>query len=116
MYFLVGAMLLYLPGSFHMIMESTFGYSNVLAADDQSNNMYMIMGINGAVGKPMTMIIYIIGLVSFIRGWMMIAKASSQGGSQQGSVGKGFMHVFGGILAMNIVGTLKIVNNTLYGS
>ncbi len=46
----------------------------------------------------------------------MVAKAASQGGQQAGSTGKGLMHVLGGILAINIVSTMQIVNNTLYGT
>jgi len=59
--------------------------------------------------------IQIIGLVAFVRGWMMIAKSASQGGHQQGGFGKGMMHVFGGVMAINIVSTLNVINETLFG-
>ena len=45
----------------------------------------------------------------------MIAKSAS-GGQQPGGTGKGLVHVFGGIFAINIVQTINIINNTLYGT
>jgi len=117
-YFLVASMLLYLPTAFEIMMNTTFGYSSVLAyAPIGSNNSGLdtLFGQNSAVGESLSMIIRTIGLIAFIRGWVMIARSASQG-SQPGGTGKGLMHIFGGILAMNIVGTLQIINNTLYGT
>lgn len=112
-YMLVSAMLLYLPSGFEMLMNSTFGYSDVLA---YTQNPYLtgILGTNSAVGSSLALIVQVIGLFAFIKGWIMIARGASQGQSA-GGTGKGLMHVFGGILAMNIVGTLQVITNTLYG-
>ena len=118
MYFLVAAVLIYLPTGFQVIMNSTFGYANVLAyAPVNSNNstLDILFGQNSAVGASLAIIIQTIGLIAFVRGWVLIAKTASQG-QPPGGTGKGMVHVFGGILAMNIVGTLQIINNTLYGS
>ncbi len=117
-YFLVASMLLYLPSAFKVFMNTTFGYSTVLAyAPISSNNgsLDVLFGQNSAVGASLAIIIQTIGLIAFIRGWVMIARTASSG-SQPGGTGKGLMHIFGGILAMNIVGTLQIINNTLYGT
>ncbi|MDP3561462.1 MAG: type IV secretion protein IcmC [Legionellaceae bacterium] len=112
-YILVAGMLLYFPSAFDTLMNSTFGYSTVLA---YSQNPYMtgIFGSNSAVGTSITIIIQVIGLFAFIKGWIMIARGAAQGQSA-GNTGKGFMHVFGGILAMNVVGTMQVITNTLYG-
>lgn len=118
MYFLVAAMLIYLPTGFQVMMNSTFGYSNVLAyAPINSNNstLDILFGQDSAVGASLSIIIQTIGLIAFVRGWVLIAKTASQG-QPPGGTGKGMVHVFGGILAMNIVGTLQIINNTLYGT
>ena len=32
---------------------------------------------------------------------------------EQGGVGKGFMHIVGGILAINVVATIRVISNTL---
>ncbi len=111
-YIIVASMLLYFPTAFEALMNTTFGYSTVLA---YSENPYLsgIMGANSALGNAITIIIQVIGLFAFVKGWIMIARGASQGQSA-GNTGKGLMHVFGGILAMNIVGTMQIIINTLY--
>ena len=117
-YFLVGAMLLYLPTAVDIMMQSTFGYSNILAyssISSKSSTLDILFGQNSAVGESLAIIIQVIGLVSFIRGWVLISHSASQG-QPPGSMAKGLIHVFGGILAMNIVGTIEIINNTLYGT
>ncbi len=113
-YSLVGLMLLYFPSGFEALMNTTFGYSSVLA---YSQNPYLtgLLGSDSAVGESITIIIQVIGLFAFVKGWIMIARGASQGGQSQGQTGKGLMHVFGGILAMNIVGTIEVITNTLYG-
>lgn len=112
-YIVVASMLLYFPTAFEALMNTTFGYSTVLA---YSANPYLsgIMGTDSALGNALTIIIQVIGLFAFVKGWIMIARGASQGQSA-GNTGKGLMHVFGGILAMNIVGTMQIIANTLYG-
>jgi len=118
MYFLVSSLFIYLPTAFSVFMNSTFGYSNVLAyAPINSSNsaLDMLFGQGSSVGPALSIIIQTIGLIAFIRGWVLVAKSASQG-QPPGGTGKGLTHVFGGILAMNIVGTLQIINNTLYGT
>jgi len=117
-FFIVAAMLVYLPSGFQMLMNTTFGYSNVLAyAPVNSNNstLDILFGQDSAVGASLAIIIQTIGLIAFVRGWVLIARSASSG-QPPGGTGKGMVHVFGGILAMNIVGTLQIINNTLYGT
>lgn len=115
-YMLVASALLYFPSTFEALMNTTFGYSSVLA---YSQNPYLVgvLGTNSAVGSSIALIVQIVGLFAFIKGWVMIARGASGGqGHQQGQTGKGLMHVFGGILAMNIIGTLEVITNTLYGA
>jgi intracellular multiplication protein IcmC len=117
-YLIVGAVLIYFPTAFQALMQSTFGYQNILQyAPINSNNHALdtLFGSGSAVGRPLTIIIQVIGLVAFVRGWVLIARSASQG-QPPGGTGKGFVHVFGGILAINIVGTINMINNTLYGT
>ena len=113
-YVMVAMMLLYFPSAFEALMNTTFGYSSVLS---YSENPYLtsIIGTDSEVGNSITLIIQVVGLFAFIRGWIMIARGATQGGQTQGQTGKGLMHIFGGILAMNIVGTIEVITNTLYG-
>ncbi|MEI6094029.1 MAG: type IV secretion protein IcmC [Gammaproteobacteria bacterium] len=117
-YLVVAAMLLYYPTAFEVIMNSTFGYSSVLAYAPISNTsplLSSIFGTDNAVGTSLAIIIQVVGLVAFLRGWLLIARSSSQG-QGAGNIGKGLMHVFGGVMAMNIIGTLEVFQNTLFGT
>ena len=117
-YLFVGALFIYFPSAFSTLMVSTFGYQNVLQyAPTGGNNTTLdtLFGSGSVVGRPLTIIIQVIGLVAFVRGWVLIARSASQG-QPPGGTGKGLVHVFGGILAINIVGTIEMINNTLYGT
>lgn len=113
----VGAMLIYFPTGFEIMMNSTFGYSTVLAyAPINSGNPLLsaLFGEDSQVGYTLALIIQVVGVVAFVRGWVLIARSASQG-QPPGGTGKGLMHVFGGVMAMNIIGTLEVLENTLYG-
>jgi intracellular multiplication protein IcmC len=117
LYFLVASMFLYLPSALATLMNTTFGYSSVLAYAPVDGNSALsgLFGSGSAAGQALARIIQTIGLIAFIRGWILIARAGGQG-QQPGGMGKGLIHIFGGVLALNIVGTLQMVNNTLYGT
>lgn len=115
---LVAGILIYLPTGIQMMLVTTFGQPNILAyAPISSNNssLDVLFGQDSAVGASLSIIIQTIGLIAFIRGWVLVARSASQG-QPPGGTGKGLVHVFGGILAMNIVGTIQVINNTLYGT
>ncbi|EHL29528.1 hypothetical protein [Legionella drancourtii] len=117
-YLMVGAIFIYFPTAFSALMQSTFGYQNVLQyapVNSGSQTLDFLFGSGSVVGRPLTMLIQVIGLIAFVRGWVLIARSASQG-QPPGGTGKGFVHVFGGILAINIVGTINMINNTLYGT
>ncbi|NBX74620.1 MAG: hypothetical protein EBQ89_10045, partial [Alphaproteobacteria bacterium] len=54
--------------------------------------------------------IQLIGLIAFIRGWVMIKHAAESFGQQ--TVGQGLVHVIGGIIALNIFKFLEIADRT----
>jgi intracellular multiplication protein IcmC len=117
-YFLVASVLVYFPSALAALLTTTFGSSNILQyapVNSQNTTISTLFGSSSQVGQSLAMIIQTIGLVAFVRGWILIARSASQG-QQPGGVGKGLVHIFGGILAMNIVLTLQIIDNTLYGT
>lgn len=117
MYLFVAAVFLVSPKAVSVLLASTFGSTNILEYAPMNNKfqpLYEVFGYGSDAIQPMMMIIQTLGYIAFIRGWVLVARSSSQG-QQPGGVGKGLMHVFGGILAINIVSTLQIVNNTIYG-
>lgn len=114
---LVAGILIYFPTGFEMMMNTTFGYSTVIAyAPINSGNPILsaLFGEDSAIGSSLALIIQVVGVVAFVRGWVLIARSASQG-QPPGGTGRGLIHVFGGVLAMNIVGTLEVLTNTLYG-
>ncbi|HEA4146265.1 TPA: type IVB secretion system protein IcmC/DotE [Legionella pneumophila] len=119
MYLMVGALLIYFPSLVSSVLQTTFGYSNPLAysggVSSGSDTISALFGSGSLVGRPLVMIIRVIGLIAFVRGWVLIARSASQG-QPPGGTGKGLIHVFGGILAINIVGTVDMINNTLFGT
>ena len=121
-YFIVAGILIYFPTGFEILMNTTFGYPTVLSYSESStsSNSTLINALfapGNETGSALALIIQVLGVFAFVKGWLMIAKSSSGGQSSgAGNTGKGLMHVFGGILAMNIIGTLQVISNTLYGS
>jgi len=110
---MIAGFLIFFPTGFEVMMNSTFGYSNVLAYSDSTVTDAMFGG-NSQLGNAVVIIFQTIGLYAFTRGWILIARAASQG-QQPGGTGKGLMHVFGGVLAVNIVGTVDVLKSTLFG-
>ena len=113
-YFIVAGMMIYFPTGFDVLMNTTFGYSTVLSYSDMSTSSSWFDG-NSQVGEALTVIIHTLGVYAFVKGWILIARAASSG-QPPGGTGKGLTHVFGGILAVNIVGTLEMISNTLTGA
>lgn len=116
-YILVGSLLIYTPTAVEIMMNTTFGYSTILSYAPIGGSSWLgtFFGSDTEIQKPLMLIVQIVGLYAFIRGWVLIARAASQG-QPPGGTGKGLVHVFGGILAMNIVGTIQVINNTIFGS
>ncbi len=128
-YLIVGAALIYLPTTTDMMMNAIFGGSTSLfgggtldyTAYGQGSQLLGYV-TTGAVEQQWadlanTLILYIqfLGLLSFIKGWIMLGKAG-QAGAQPGSFSKAMTHIIGGIIAVNFVGMVTILRNTIYGS
>lgn len=117
-YLIVAAVFIYFPTGLGILLQTSFGDSSILEyapVDSRNQTLNMLFGPGSVVGRPLTLLIQVIGLIAFIRGWVLIARSASQG-QPPGGTGKGFVHVAGGILAINIVATLEVINNTLYGT
>ena len=117
-YFLSGSFLLFLPSGLKIFLVTTFGSENIMSYTqiNTSNSFINSITSSGDLAHSLVLIVQIIGLVSFIKGWLIISKSGGQSGHQQGGFGKGIMHIFGGVLALNVVQSLNILSKTLYGS
>jgi intracellular multiplication protein IcmC len=103
-YFLVGIGLLFLPTLLNTWMITAWAYN----LDDISGTE---AGHYADFLKPITQIIQVIGLISFLRGWISLTRLG--GGGQPGTLSKGIMHIVGGILAINVTGTIDMLKATM---
>lgn len=106
-YLIVAAVLVYLPTAVDILMMSSFGNTG-------SPLTYSTAGGSALVPADVTYavlrLVQIVGLIAFIRGWVLLAQASKQGA--QPALGKALTHIIGGILAINILGTKDVIGAT----
>jgi len=103
--FIVAAIFMYIPNAFQTLITTAFGYDSPLSYDQTSSS------IDPIILKALVGIVQIIGLLAFVKGWMiLVAHAKSPGG--QASLGKGLTHIIGGIFAINIIGVTDVIWNT----
>lgn len=116
-YLFVGAVFIYFPTMLSNMLFTTFGDGSVLefASINGGSATLSLFDSSNPLGRPLAMLIQVVGLIAFVKGWVLIARSASQG-QPPGGTGKGLMHVFGGILAINILATAEMLNNTLYGA
>lgn len=102
----VGAVLIYLPNAYEIMMTSFFGYGSVLTyTTDEGTRWTRLVEV-------VVYITQIVGIIAFIRGWILLSRtANSQG--QPSMMAKGITHILGGLMAMNIVGMVELINATL---
>lgn len=108
---ILGVMLLLMPGMVKISISSLWGAG---AADSlmQYPTLSPSMQSWENTIKGVIDIIRVLGYISFLRGFNMLSKATKQQ-AQPGLYGKGTMHVLGGVLAINIVGTINIIQYSL---
>jgi len=98
MYMLMGALLLYLPTTLHVLANTAFGVGNVISYTNYNpTNIYSAIGL----------LIRTAGVLWFVRGCVLVAHASEPG-TQDGP--KGLVFIVAGILAMNFDNSIAIVN------
>jgi intracellular multiplication protein IcmC len=102
---------LYLPSMLQVMLDTTFGEGSRILAYDEMRGA--TSGYAAKLGmRSLLYIVQFIGLVSFIRGLLIISKAANHG-SQQNTMGKGFTHMVAGILGLNVIATWNILSATL---
>ena len=112
----VGAILVVVGQTFGTMLESIFGVGAVNPSSDVIGwNFIVNLGV--APGsqfvlaiKSAGLFIELIGMIAFVRGWLILKSASE--GSGQATMAQGLTHVIGGVLAMNIFGFLELMDAT----
>jgi intracellular multiplication protein IcmC len=108
--FLAGIALLFLPGIIDVSIYSLWNYgasqASILRFDTTGTAEW------DKVFDGIRLIVQAFGYISIIRGFILISRAGSQR-AQPGAFGKGVMHIAGGILAVNIIATIKVIEYSL---
>jgi len=108
MYFLIGAVLMYLPTALQVMSNTVFGVDNIMS--------YTGIG-QVSIKDSVIVVIRTVGLIWFVRGCVLIAHASEPG-KQHGV--KGLLFLVAGVFAINYEGTVAmlswIIQNLIEGS
>ena len=105
----IGAFLLLLPEFINTINTTIWGQPEISAAEGLAYDVATTSFAD--TFKPLVQIIQFIGLIAMLRGFLILSRSTGQG-AQPGTMSKGFVHIVGGILAVNIVGTINMVTTT----
>lgn len=97
-YMVVGMVFMYFPTGLGILMTSTFGSPEITPLSYAPGTESVT---SGEAIIAILRIVQVFGVIAFIRGWILITKAS-QLQTQQG-YGKGVTHIIGGMAAINIV-------------
>jgi len=111
--FIVGLMLLYLPSVIDISVWTIWGHSAMGSAAEEVMSYNPSPGPYSQAKEGAIALVRVVGYVSFVRGLIVLSHAGSTQSAQPGSIGKGIIHMIGGILAINIVETIRIIGNTL---
>ena len=106
---LVGAIFYYIPTGIRLLLNTTFGSDSPLSYTDLTAQG----SVSSQTAISIIHLVQVIGLISFIKGWYSLSKLGAQGGGQGNTFGKSVTHIVGGLLAINIVGTMNVVTTTL---
>lgn len=110
---IIGCVLIYLPSTVGTSLQTVFNTGVTSPAE----SMFGYQSLSGTeqwqnIATVVIQYTKLIGLIAFIRGWVILSKMAGAG-NQPGSVGKGMIHVIGGILLINIVDTFNLLAQTL---
>jgi intracellular multiplication protein IcmC len=103
----IGLLLFYLPTTVNMGVMTFWGSdSSIVGYHAASGDVF------GPLKDGVVAIVRVVGYISLVKGLVILSRAAEQG-AQQGTFSKGITHVIGGILAVNIVGTIGVISSTL---
>jgi hypothetical protein len=110
----VGTLLITVGQSLGMILFTLFGTDTINPSSDVYSWNF-IQQLNASEQFTTALIaaltfFQLIGIIAFIRGWIIIKNAVE--GNGQATMAQGFTHVIGGVCAINIYGFLEIIDST----
>lgn len=114
-YLVVGGFLIYLPSTLDTSFMTLFGKDTSGIESSSALLAYLDVASEDKYRQILDIMVKytkLIGLVAFLRGWFIMAKMGDPG-VQPGSMAKGITHLASGIMLMNIVGTFKLLADTI---
>lgn len=110
-FMVIGAILVYLPSSVDVGLTTIFATTTLGTAAD----LFSYTGPTDSktwaqIQSVLINYLKLLGLIAFIRGWIILSKVGH--GGQQDTFSKGLIHVIAGILLINIVDSIQILANT----
>jgi len=113
--FVMGALLVSISSLLDTTLTSVFGSSTIASFSNIINWSNITGSSIDTTNADRTVyailkFVQIIGIIGFLRGWLIIKTAVE--GTGQATVPQGATHIIGGTMAMNIPQMLKILNNT----
>lgn len=103
---LVGTALLFLPTTKAIVLTTIFAYSDPMPLSYTPSNPL----IDPQATQALLQFVQLIGLISFVRGWILLSNTENRG---QSNFGKALTHIVGGIAAINIEGVRQVLQATL---
>lgn len=105
----IATVLIYAPSMMDATTATFFGGVENMLDQEFEDSRY---SRSSAVIKAVLTIIKFVGLISFIRGWTLMLKATDQGSAGQGFFGKGLVHIIAGVFAWHIWWTVQLIAGT----
>ena len=106
MQIVVGMILIALPTSIKYTLNTFYGTDSIMALPGAGGERWEV-AINSV-----QRLVQVIGLIAFIRGWLILVRVVDKNSQIQGGLAKAGTHILGGILALNIEASVKIINVT----
>lgn len=111
---IIGTILYTVGTSMNTIMATVFGDSTI---GGPGGVVSAVAANFGANTQPFQAAVYaaltffqMVGMIAFIRGWLILKDSVENGGGQQNKVAQGLTHIVGGVLAVNIYRFLEAMD------
>lgn len=101
-YMFVGAVLIWLPTSIDVAMNTLWLQPAPFAYQTDDANPWAV------VTNSAFLVLQLIGVIAFIRGMIIMTQLAGQGG-QPGTFSKAMAHIIGGILCINMYDTVRTI-------
>lgn len=106
-YITIASVMLYLPTAINAFVNTIFNSEIVPISYNNSEDDLTIFSLEPIIMR----LVQLIGLISFIRGWLMMSNLANANG--QPVFAKALIHIVGGVLAINVEGTKSVMLSTI---